>query len=137
MGPQKRLNTYLRAVRSEPFRWGQHDCLTFSNTAFKLYHGFGYADDWLGEYMNGDDPMLPSRMRQKFGAQTFDEAIGRKLKEIDGVPPRGALVGTKMVERWMIGYALGVCVGTKAAFLSRRGVVYSPLDDIDKAWVPK
>lgn len=137
MGPEKRLNSYIREVRRQPFRWGVHDCLTFSNTAFKHYHGFGYADDWVGEYMNGDDPILPSKMRAKFGAQTFDEAIARKLQEVDHVPPRGALVATKKVERWLIGYGLGICVGTKAAFLSRAGVVYSPLSDIDKAWMPK
>lgn len=137
MGPEKRLNAYLRAVRGEPFRWGQHDCLTFSNRAFSTYHGFGYADDWLGQYISNGDPLLPSRMREKFRAQTFDEAIERKLKLVNGVPPRGALVATKKAERWLIGYALGICVGTKAAFLSRQGVVYSPLDHIDKAWVPK
>lgn len=137
MGQSKRLNDYLRAVRSEPFRWGKHDCLTFSNAAFQAYHGVGYADDWLGEYMSGGDPMLPSRMRAKFGAQTFDEAVGRKLQEVDHIPPKGALVATKKAERWLIGYALGICVGTKAAFLSRSGVVYYPLDDIDKAWMPR
>jgi hypothetical protein len=137
MGPEKRLNAYIKQVRSEPFSWGKHDCLTFSNAAFEAYHGFGYADDWLGEYMSGNDPMLPSRLRDRFKAQTFDEAIERKLQRVDHVPPRGALVATKKVERWLIGYALGICVGTKAAFLSRQGVVYSPLDDIAKAWVPK
>ena len=134
---QKELNQYIREIRREPFRWGHHDCLTFSNTAFKICYGFGYADDWLGGYMDGDDPILPSKMRKKFGADSFDEAVGRKLQEVSHVPPRGALVATKKVERWLIGYGLGICVGTKAAFLSRGGVVYSSLDDIDKAWMPK
>jgi len=138
MGSLKRLNQYLRSVRSTPFRWGAHDCLTFSNDAFKAYHGAGYADDWVGEYIaHGGEPMLPSRMRAKFGAQTFDEAIERKLQEVKHVPPRGSLVATKKAERWLIGYALGICVGTKAAFISRAGVVYYPLDDIDKAWIPR
>ena len=106
MGPQKRLNDYLRSVRTIPFKWGEHDCLTFSNSAFKLYHGFGYADDWIGQYMNGSDPMLPSRLRREFGFDSFDEAMAGKLVEVDHVPPRGALVATKMVERWLIGYAL-------------------------------
>ncbi len=137
MGPEKRLNQYIRDVRSKPFRWGEHDCLTFTNDAFKAYHGFGYADDWVGQYMNGSDPILPSRMREQFRAETFDEAIERKLKRIDFVPPRGALVATKKVERWLIGYALGICVGIKAAFLSRSGLMYLPLEEIDRAWVPE
>lgn len=137
MGPEKRLNSYIRQFRSEPFRWGQHDCLTFSNGAFKAYHGFGYADDWLGRYMNGADPMLRSQMRKQFGAETFDEAIEQRLEPVGHVPPRGALVATKRAEKWLIGYALGICVGTKAAFVSRAGVVYYPLEEITKAWVPR
>jgi hypothetical protein len=137
MGSNQGLNSYLREVRSEPFRWGHHDCLTFSNGAFKAFHGFGYADDWLGEYLSGRDPLIPSRMREKFGAQTFDEAIERRLRPVDHIPPRGALLATKRAERWLIGYALGICLGTKAAFLSRAGVIYLPLDDVAKAWVPK
>ena len=137
MGSQKQLNDYLREVKDKPFRWGEHDCFIFSNTAFKAYHGFGYADDWVGRYMRDGEPMLPSRLRVEFGAIDFDEAIEEKLKPIDYVPPKGALVATKKAERWHIGYALGICVGTKAAFLSQRGVVYFPLEDVTKAWVPR
>jgi hypothetical protein len=137
MGPEKRLNAYLRQVRSKPFRWGEHDCLIFSNAAFTAYHGAGYADDLVGGYMADGEPALPSRLRDRFNAESFDEVVERKLRRVDYVPPRGALVATKRAERWLIGYALGICVGTKAAFLSRGGVIYVSLDDIDKSWVPK
>jgi hypothetical protein len=137
MGPSQRLNSYIRSVRSEPFRWGHHDCLIFSNTAFKHYHGFGYADDWLGRYMDGDNPLLPSRLRREFGADSFDEAIADKMQEISYTPPKGSLIATLRAERWAVGYSLGICVGIKGAFLSRGGIVYLPLDDIEKAWVTK
>ena len=137
MGSVKRLNQYLREVKDKPFRWGEHDCFTFSNAAFQAYHGFGYADDWIGKYMVDGEPMLPSRLRVAFGAIDFDEAIEERLEPISYTPPRGALVATKKAERWYIGYALGICVGIKAAFLSQRGVVYFPLDDVTKAWVPR
>lgn len=137
MGSQKQLNDYLREVKDKPFRWGEHDCFTFSNAAFRSYHGFGYADDWIGRYMRDGEPMLPSRLRVEFGAVDFDSAIEQKMKPIDCVPPRGALVATSKAERWYIGYALGICVGIKAAFLSQRGVVYFPLEDVTKAWVPR
>lgn len=137
MGPSKRLNSYIRSVRSEPFRWGQHDCLIFSNTAFKHYHGFGYADDWLGRYMDGDNPLLPSKLKKEFGADSFDEAIADKMQEISYTPPKGSLIATLRAERWAVGYSLGICVGIKGAFLSRGGIVYLPLDDIEKAWVTK
>lgn len=134
---QKRLNDYLREVKDKPFRWGEHDCFTFSNGAFQAYHCFGYADDWIGRYMQDGEPMLPSRLRVEFGAIDFDEAIEERLEPIFHVPPRGALCATKKAERWHIGYALGICVGMKAAFLSRQGVIYCPLDDVVKAWVPR
>jgi hypothetical protein len=137
MGPSQRLNSYIRSVRSEPFRWGHHDCLIFSNTAFKHYHGFGYADDWLGRYMDGSNPLLPSKLRREFGADSFDEAIADKMQEISYTPPKGSLIATLRAERWAVGYSLGICVGIKGAFLSRGGIVYLPLDDIEKAWVTK
>jgi hypothetical protein len=137
MGPSQRINEYIRSVRREPFRWGHHDCLIFSNTAFKLYHGFGYADDWLGRYMNGDNPLLPSKLKQEFKADSFDEAVADKVQEISYTPPKGALVATLRAERWAVGYSLGICVGIKNAFLSRGGVIYLPMDDIEKAWIPR
>ena len=137
MGSGARLNEYLRSVKGVPFAWGSHDCLTFSNGAFSAYHGKGYADDWLGEYMAGRDPMLRRDLRKRFSADTFDEAIERRLDPVGHIPPKGALVATDRAERWLIGYALGICVGTKAAFVSRAGIVYHPLESIQKAWVPR
>lgn len=137
MGSSKRLNDYLREVKSTPFEWGTHDCFIFSNTAFKCYHGYGYADEWMGRYLGDDGPILPSKLKKEFKANSFDEAIADKLQEISYTPPKGSLVATKKVERWVVGYALGISVGIKCAFLSRGGVIYLPTDDIDKAWVPK
>ncbi len=133
----RNLNQYILSVRSDPFEWGKHDCLTFSNAAFKSFHGYGFADEFLGQYMNGSEPMIPSELRRKFQVSNFDEAIEGKLKAVDHVPPRGSLIATKKIERWLIGYALGICVGMKGAFLSRQGVIYSDLEEIDKAWVPR
>lgn len=137
MGPGKRLNDYIRSVRSEPFRWGHHDCLIFSNDAFKAFHGFGYADDWLGRYMDGANPLIPSKLKQEFKADSFDDAIADKMQEISYTPPKGSLVATLRAERWAVGYSLGICVGIKGAFLSRGGIIYMPLDYIEKAWIPR
>jgi hypothetical protein len=137
MGSLKQLNNYICEVRDKPFEWGKHDCFIFSNSAFKAYHGYGYADEWVGKYLKDGKPMLPSQLKAEFGVNDFEEAIATKLQEISYVPPRGALVATKRAERWHIGYALGVSVGMKAAFLSQKGVIYLPFDDVVKAWVPR
>ena len=139
MGTQKRLNDYVKSVCNEPFKWGQHDCLTFTNGAWRAMHGNGWADDWLGRYMvqtpYGERPMRKEQLRSEFGYFTFVDAIDDKLTRISHVPPRGALVATDNVAEWGTGYGLGVCLGIKAAFLSRKGVIYMPVTDIAKAWV--
>jgi len=136
MGPQKRLNDYLKEVADKPFKWGEHDCLTFTNEAWRRMYGRGWADDWLGRYMrpNGS-PMRRQELQSEYGYWDFGRAVNDRLRPIDHVPPRGALVATKKAQRWAIGHALGICNGIKCAFLSGGGVVYLPVDDIDKAWI--
>ena len=139
MGPQKQLNAYLKAVRSAPLKWGHQDCLTFTNGAWRAMYGHGWADDWLGRYMvqtpYGERPMRNDQLRNEFGFFSFEEGVDQKLTRVNHVPPRGALVVTEKAEKWGIGYGMGICVGIKAAFLSRQGVIYLPVTDIAKAWV--
>ena len=126
------LQRYIESVWNEPLVLGKHDCLTFCNAAFKAYHGYGWADDWLGRYSQN-----PKRdtLKKEFGFSTFTEAVDSKLKRVEYVPPLGALVTTKQASRWIIGVAMGICTGTKAVFLSKEGVLYLPLDYIHQAWV--
>lgn len=139
MGPQKQLNAYIKAVRSAPFKWGRHDCLTFTNGAWRAMYGHGWADDWLGRYMvataYGERPMRKDQLRSEFGFFSFVDAVDDKLTRVAHVPPRGALVVTDRVAGWGIGYGMGICTGIKAAFLSRQGVIYMPITDISKAWI--
>ena len=135
MGPRESLNAYLKSVRAEPFVWGSHDCLTFTNDAFIAMYGNGWADDWLGRYMDGDRVLGRRELKMEFKHSDFHKAVDARLKRIDHVPPLGALVTTKNARRWVTGVAKGVCVGTKAAFLDTVGMIYLPLDDIDASWV--
>jgi hypothetical protein len=139
MGPQKQLNSYVKRVKDTPFKWGHHDCLTFTNGAWRSMYGRGWADDWLGRYMvetsYGERPMRGDQLRNEFGFFSFIEAVDEKLTRVDCVPPRGALVVTDKAEKWGIGYGMGISMGIKAAFLSRKGVIYMPVTDIAKAWI--
>lgn len=137
MGQSTNLNEYLREVKDKPFSWGKHDCLTFSNSAFKSYHGWGWAEDYLGTYLDGTEPLIPSKLKKKYKVSDWDDLIPETLEEIDYVPPKGSLVATKKVERWMIGYSLGISLGLKAAFVGRKGLQYLPIDNIDRAWIPE
>jgi hypothetical protein len=139
MGPQKRLNQYLKSIADRSFCWGQHDCLTFTNEAWRQMHGEGWADDWLGRYMvktqYGFRPMRKPELLAEFPFTSFTEAIDTKLTRVDHVPPRGALVAVAQDLAIGVGLGLGICVGIKAAFLSRKGVIYMPVTTTEKAWL--
>lgn len=137
MGPRERLNQYLRSVKNCPFEWGQHDCLTFTNDAFAAMYGAGWADDWLGRYMDGNRVLRANELRLEFKYSDFYMAVDARLDRVHHVPPLGALVTTKKARKWVTGVAMGICTGTKAAFLDKVGVIYLPLDDIDAAWVQR
>ena len=118
-----------------PFEWGVHDCLIFTNNAWRAIHGYGWADDWLGRYMIDGKPMNLTQLQAEFGYETFTQAVDDRLTRIRGIQPRGSLVATKKVRRWMVGNALGISIGLKAAFVTTQGLSYHPIETIDKAWI--
>ena len=139
MGPRESLSAYLRDVSGPPFAWGRHDCLTFTNDAWRSMYGHGWADEWIGNYMQGDNVIGRSELRKKLwrlhGANTLEQAIDTRWQRVGHVPPLGALVTTKKARKWITGVAMGVCTGSKCAFLDKVGVIYLPMDDIESAWV--
>ena len=135
MAARERLNRYLNDMRGKPFSWGQHDCLTFTNNAFHAMYGRGWADDWLGRYMEGNRVFSRKELIKEFGYSDFTKAVDKKLQRVDNIPPLGALVTTKESQRWIIGVAMGICTGTKAVFLSKEGLLFLPVGYIHQAWV--
>lgn len=130
------LNAYILEVRDTPFMWHVFDCFMFTNTAYQRMFGVGYADSWIGKYIDSSGLyMKREALRETFNAQSLEEAIDRKLRRIDYVPPRGALVTTKHARRWVISEALGIGVGSSAVFVGKSGLIQLPIEDISKAWV--
>ena len=81
--------------------------------------------------------MRRRELKSEFGHSDFLKAVDERLDRVDGVPPMGALVTTDKSRRWVTGVAMGICTGTKAAFLDKDGVVYLSIDDINGAWVKR
>lgn len=129
------LNQYIRKVRNVPFQWHVNDCFIFTNNAFRAMYGEGWADDWVGKYTKNGLYLKRDELRQEFKANTLEEGIDRKLKRIDYIPPKGSLVTTNKVRRWVIGEALGISIGTKAIFLGEKGIISMQIDFITNAWV--
>lgn len=130
-----KLPDYLKSVKDCHFEWGVFDCLSFTNNAWHEMYGYGWADDWLGRYMIDGQPMKRNQLQEEFGYKSFTKAVDDRLQRVEGIPPRGALVATKRAKRWAIGNALGISVGLKAAFVSSEGLIYHPIETIDKAWI--
>ena len=129
------LNNYIHQVKSNGFQWHTNDCVMFTNNAFKAMYGVGWADDWIGAYTKDGLYMKANELRKAFAANTLTEAIDKKLKRIDYVPPRGALITTKAAQNWVIDEALGIAVGSKGVFLGKKSVISVPIEDINNAWV--
>jgi hypothetical protein len=134
MGPKDRLNIYLENVSDIPFEWGVHDCFTFTNNAFRAMYGRGYADDWMGLYMQNGTPLRRDELRKVFRASTIDAGLSKKLVKSD-TAPHGCLVTTKKYHRWWTGVALGISLGSRCVFLGKEGLVKLDVEDIESAWV--
>ena len=130
------LNAYIAEVRDTPFQWHHFDCFMFTNTAFQRMYGAGWADDWIGKYIAPSGLyMKREELRDAFGAKTLSEAIGTRLKRINCIPPRGALVTTKHARRWVISEAMGIGIGSSAVFVGKAGLVQLQIETISNAWV--
>ena len=133
------LDIYIKEVKNKPFKWGEHDCLIFSNTAWRKMYGFGWADDWLDRYYKeteyGIRTLRQDELKKEFGYFDFNKAVDDKLQRISYVPPKGSLVTTTKTERWAVGKALGISLGLKAVFVGKNGLTTFPIDEIENAWV--
>jgi hypothetical protein len=130
------LNTYISEVRDTPLQLHQFDCFMFTNTAFQRMHGEGWADDWSGKYISDTGLYkTKSQLIKTFGYNSLESAIDAKLTRIAHVPPRGSLVTALAPPRWSIDRALGISIGTKAAFLGKSRLIFLPIQKIENAWV--
>ncbi len=136
MGPKIKLNAYLSNIEGIPFDWGTHDCFTFTNGAFRAMYGVGYADDWMGRYMNGTTPKHASSLRREFKHSTLFNGLSSKLVRVQQ-PIFGSLVTTSQKQRWAIGASLGISIGSRAVFLSKDGLIRMNIEDVESAWVLK
>jgi hypothetical protein len=135
MGKISRLNEYLSEVCDVPFEWGVHDCFTFTNGAWKAMYGQGWADDWVGRYMIEGKPMRRGELRKTFRFGGIDAALRSRLTPYDR-PVLGSLVTTNKSQRWMIGVAMGISLGSRCVFLSKDGLIKLNAEDVQSSWGP-
>ena len=135
MNDYRALNEYIDEVRNDAFMWHVHDCFQFTNEAFRRMYGQGWADDWTGKYISGGLYMRKPELIKTFGFNSLEEALDCKLKRIEGVAPRGALVTAPGLNIWDINKALGISLGNKAAFLGKDKLSFLRIARIENAWI--
>jgi hypothetical protein len=114
------LAAYIESKRSEPFAWGSNDCCLFAADWVQIATGHDIAAQWRGSYTTA----LGAR-------RALDEGggIGRLVEQAGGIRIETSLAqrGDLVAQDFPVGIALGICVGTLAAFVSRDGIEFVPL----------
>lgn len=135
----EQLFYYLDEIKDKRFRWGKHDCFTFTNEAWRRMYGAPWADaHWTGSYLDPYAlPVTVADLRARFPAyRDVAAAVDLRLRRVPYTPPRGALVAVETGEgSHRLGLAFGIVTGVHAAFLAARGVRYVHIEDITHAWV--
>jgi len=118
---ERKLDDYIEASRHKPFKWGSHDCALFVAGAFDVLTNSKVQKKYKGKY----ESEITARRMVKNGL----------LKEIDKYCPR--LINTYLAQRGDIVYydkALGICLGSKCAFVYSEGLAFIDLGKCKKAW---
>lgn len=125
----KALAELVEAYRDTPFAWGVHDCCMWAARVVQAQRGDDPAAQWRGTYRTAREAR--ALIEREFGSM---EQIPAKLG-FEEVPvlscQRGWLAAAKFPRR---GVALGVCLGTKAAFAGRFGLLFVPMSEVTRAW---
>lgn len=134
---QTRFADCLEDYMTEPFAWGSNDCLCFVDDMHYALTGHPFAPDWLGQYKT---PLQAARWYRKLLAEqncdTIIDAIDRRLTRFDGkMPPVGSIVARPSKENVVTGYALGVCIGAKVAYVGDDGLIFMPFGEGNISWL--
>lgn len=125
-GWERRLEEMIEGARERPFSWGTHDCATWAADVVQALTGRDLGSAWRGSYNTVRGAMAAVKKR---GADDLCDALTLEL----GAP----LPGIWLARRGDIvsdGDALGVCVGSHAAFLGSNGLVFQRMTHCNVAW---
>lgn len=125
---------YVERVRDLPFLWGKHDCLSFANGAVTAYCGHGFADDWIDGYSAETEAAShAAALLLSMGVPSVIEAVDLRLDRNKLViPPRASVVAR--ASDGILGYAFGVVVSDRVAFVGARGLAMLRMRPTDICW---
>ena len=125
---------YIKANKNKTFKIGAHDCLTFTNGAWNVMHGKGFADEFIGHYENtGRKGFKKEMYKLKFTSGL--DFLDSKLKRLEIFPPLGALVILNQESGCMAPHALGICIGINSVFVGKNDLIFIPTEEVHGAWL--
>jgi hypothetical protein len=124
------LNAVVEQYRDTPFAWGVHDCCMWAGRVVEAQRGEDPAARWRGTYSTGKQAR--QLIASEFGGriENIPTVLGFEAADVLTCR-RGWLVTASFPRR---GMALGVCLGSKAAFAGRFGLVFLPMTAVRHAW---
>lgn len=124
------LAALIEKHRDTPFAWGVHDCCLWAANAVQVQTGSDPAAKWRGTYsLRGEARAL---MEREFGGEIENIAGVVGWQEVSNLKARrGDIVSAKFKG---YGVSLGVCLGSKAAFAGKTGLVFVPMSEIRRTW---
>ena len=132
----ERLAAHVASARSQPWRWGLHDCCAFARGAVLAVGGPDLGAGWAGAYRSEREALDAVR---SLGRDLEDAMVQvcalHGLQETEpALAQRGDLVVLR--DRMLIGGApaAAVCVGRDALAATMRGVLAVPMASAVRAW---
>ncbi len=126
---EKRLDKFISCPRV--FHWGKCNCLSFAFEWVKSATGVDHTAQFLPDV---DTAPAAWRFLRRQGFADTEDAADQLLTPRESVlyAARGDIVAYPDGEGIT---ALGVCLGSKSAFLRRpKGLIFIPTTDCDRAW---
>ena len=133
---ETRLSEMIESVRGEPLVWGVHDCFTFINAAHYALKGEFLSPEWFCDYDTAyRAKVMYAKKIKETGFNGIIEGIDSKLDRQTGpIAPRGSISARPLEGNTVLGYAFGVVVSDKIAFLTADGLDFSQPVETDIFW---
>ena len=116
---------FIERKRSEPFAWGSNDCCLFASDWVLDATGIDPAQSFRGKYSTA---LGAARfLKANGGVRGIIKSVGEPLgmTAVDGARcQRGDLV----IAETGSGEGIGICIGSHAAFVSKDGLRFIPID---------
>ena len=139
MGSSRResLTRFLESAASEPFRWGDRDCITFANQAVRVQRGHGFVDDLLTlrQHTTELGALRLWQMAQKqTGCTDIVDLLDARLTRSPRLYPQtGSVVARPLAEAMVFSHAIGIMGVRGPVYMTPEGFQRFRLDG-DLSW---